>query len=150
MILFMGVRTTSPVMVAYKPIGQEEEETSAIADLLGKLISESGFHYGKYDHSMVVHYDPPGKSNDRREVLIAVDHGVEGVETRIFPSVRAAFIVFKDTDTTIERYYEQLLDYMEQVGLKASREIYSIEIMYVPEDLDEQDYLLEIMIPLAD
>jgi hypothetical protein len=30
-----------------------------------------------------------------------------------------------------------------------SREIYGVEIMYFPESVDEQDYTMEIMIPLA-
>lgn len=149
MILHMGVRTTDPVRVACRPLAPEEDEASAITELLSTLSSQSGFRYRMYDHSIVVHYDPLGKSNGRRELLMPVAHDVGGVETKVFPSVTVAFLVFKGTDTSPEEYYEQLRAFMEQEGLEAAEDIYSIEIMYVPEDIDEQDYTLEIMIPLA-
>jgi effector-binding domain-containing protein len=148
MILHMGVRTTDPVKVAYKPLEPDEDETSAIAELLGKLTVYQFFDPRIYDHSMVVYYDPPGSPGPRRELLIPVPGDVEGVETRIFPSMRSAFIVFKGTETTIEEYYELLQASIEEAGLVPRDDIYSIEIMYVPDDLDNADYTLEIMIPL--
>jgi effector-binding domain-containing protein len=149
MILHMGVRTTDATRVACRPLAPGEDEASAIIELLGTLSRRGGFHHRMYDHSIIVYYDPPGKSNIRRELLIPVSHEVGGVETKVFPSVRVAFLVFKHTDNSLEGYYDQLRSYMEQSGLEASGDIYSIEIMYIPEDLDMQDYTMEIMIPLA-
>lgn len=148
MILHIGVRTTDPVKVAYKPLESDEDETSAIADLLGKLTVYQSFDPRIYDHSMVVYYDPPGIPSPRRELLIPVPGDVQGVETRIFPSMRSAFIVFKGTEKTIEEYYELLQANIKEAGLVPRNDIHSIEIMYVPDDLDNADYTLEIMIPL--
>jgi len=135
MILNMEVRTTQQVRVAYKSLSPDEEEAPAITELLGTLIKQNPYQFDIFDHSMVIHYDPPGTQNRSRELLIPVYRPVAGVE--------------KGTDTTMEEYYEHLRDYMEQSGLEASREIYSVEIMSVPESVDEQDYTMEIMIPLA-
>ena len=149
MILHMGVRTTQPVQVAFKRLLPDEDEAPAVAELLGTLIRQNLYRYDVYDHSMVVHYDPPENSNRRRELLIPVDRSMAGVETRELPSMRVVFLVFKGTDKTMEEYYDYLRDYMEKSGLEASEEIHSVEIMYVPESVDEQDYTMEIMIPLA-
>ena len=149
MILHMGARTTEAIKVAWRPLSTEEDEASAIIEFLGTLSRRGSLNYRMYDHSIIVYYDPPEKSNSRREILIPLSHEVGGVETKIFPSVRAAFLVFKHTDTSLEGYYEQLRSYMEQSSLEAAEDIYSIEIMYVPEDVDMLDYTMEIMIPLA-
>ena len=116
---------------------------------LGTLTRQNPYRYDVYDHSMVVHYDPPWRPNRRRELLIPVDMPMEGVETRKLLSMRVVFLVFKGTDKTMEEYYDYMRGYMAQSGLEASEEIYSVEIMYVPESVDEQDYTMEIMIPLA-
>ena len=149
MILNMGVRTTQQVRVACKSLSPDEEEAPAITELLGTLIKQNPYQFDIFDHSMVIHYDPPRTQNRRRELLKPVSRPVVGVETKELPSIRVVFLVFKGTDTTMEEYYEYLRDYMEQSDLEASREIYSVEIMYVPESVDEQDYTMEIMIPLA-
>jgi len=98
---------------------------------------------------MVVHYDPPDTKNARRELMIPINGPVVGLETKTFPSVRGAFLVYKGTDTSQEEYYAVLRKYIDEGDLKASDEIHNIEIMYVPEDLDAQDFTIELMIPLA-
>jgi effector-binding domain-containing protein len=60
-----------------------------------------------------------------------------------------AFLVFKGTDATVEERYEQLQDYIKAAGLEPEGDIRSIEVMYVPESVDEQDYTMEIMVPVA-
>ena len=149
MILHMGIRTTDPIEVAYRELEPGETEASAISQLLGILIGQNPFDVDKYDHSMVVHYDPPDATDARRELMIPIYGPVTGLETKTFPSVRGAFLVYKDTDTSQEEYYEILRNHIEEENLKSSNEIHSIEIMYVPEDLDSQDFTIEIMIPLA-
>ena len=149
MILHMGVRTTQPALVAFRTLLSDEEEASAVAELLSVLTRQNPYQYDMFDHSIIVHYDPPSAPNRHRELLIAVGRPVAGAETRQLPSMRGAFLVFKGTDRTMEEYYEHLREYMRQSGLVASDEIYSIEIMYLPESVDEQDYTMEIMIPLA-
>jgi hypothetical protein len=145
----MGIRTTDVVEVAYRELEPGEAEAPAISQLLGILIGQNTYDVDKYDHSMVVHYDPQDVTNARRELMIPIYGPVTGLETKTFPSVRGAFLVFKDTDTSQEEYYEILRKYIEESGLKSSLEIHSIEIMYVPEDLDAQHFTIELMIPLA-
>ncbi len=149
MILHMGIRTTDPIEVAYRELEPREAEASAISQLLGVLIGQNPYDVDKYDHSMVVHFDPPDATDARRELMIPIYSPVVGLGTKTFPSVRGAFLVYKDTDTSQEEYYEVLRKYIEEGGLEASDEIHSIEIMYVPEDLDSQDFTIELMIPLA-
>jgi hypothetical protein len=145
----MGIRTTDPVDVAYRKLEPGEEEATAVSQLLGVLLGQYPYDVDKYDHSMVVHYDPPGATNARRELLIPIYGPVVGVKTKTFPSVKGAFLVYKDTDTSQEEYYKLLRKQIEEGSLEASEEIHSIEIMYVPEDLDAQDFTIELMIPLA-
>lgn len=149
MIIHMGVRTTESVRVAYRALSLDEAEAPAIAELMGCLTRQNPHRYDAFDHSMVIYHDPPGTPDRRREILIPVDGPVSDVETRVLPSMRVAFVVFKGTDWPIERYYEFLQGAMERGGNLASDEFYSMEIMYVPESVDEQDYTMEIMIPLA-
>jgi hypothetical protein len=145
----MGIRTTESIEVAYRELESGEEEASAISQLLGVLIGQNPYDVDKYDHSMVVHYDSPDAKDARRELMIPIYGPVEGVTTKTFPSVRGAFLVYKGTDTTQEEYYAVLRKYIEEGDLTASDEIHSIEIMYVPEDLDAQDFTIELMIPLT-
>ncbi len=149
MILHMGIRTTDPIEVAYRELKPGEPEAPAISQLLGVLIGQNPFDVDKYDHSIVVHYDPPDTKDARRVLMIPIYGPVAGLETKTFPSVRGAFLVYKDTDTSQEEYYDILRNHIEEGSLKASEEIHSIEIMYVPEDLDFQDFTIEIMIPLV-
>ena len=149
MILHMGIRTTDPIEVAYRELEPGEAEAPAISQLLSVLIGQNPYDVDKYDHSMVVHYDPQDATNARRELMIPIYGPVAGLETKTFPSVRGAFLVYKDTDKSPEEYYEVLWKHIEEGGLEASDEIHSIEIMYVPEDLDSQDFTIEIMIPLV-
>ncbi len=149
MILHMGIRTTDPIEVAYRELEPGEAEASAISQLLGVLIGQNPYDVDKYDHSMVVHYDPPDATDARRVLMIPIYGPVVGLETKTFPSVRGAFLVYKGTDTSQEEYFEVLRKYIEEGGLEASDENHSIEIMYVPEDLDSQDFTIELMIPLA-
>jgi len=148
-ILHMGIRTTDAIDVAYRMLEPGEAEAPAISQLLGILIGQNPYDVDKYDHSMVVHYDPPDTKNARRELMIPINGPVVGLETKTFPSVRGAFLVYKGTDTSQEEYYAVLRKYIDEGDLKASDEIHNIEIMYVPEDLDAQDFTIELMIPLA-
>ncbi len=145
----MGIRTTDPIEVAYRVLGPGEAEAPAISQLLGVLSGQNPIEVDKYDHSMVVHYDPPDGTDARRELMIPIYGPVVGLETKTFPSVRGAFLVYKETDTSQEEYYEVLRKYVEDGGHKTSNEIHRIETMYVPEDLDAQDFTIEIMLPLA-
>ena len=149
MILHMGVRTTSPIRVAHRSLRPGEEEAAAIYDLLCAVNRECEFGGEVLDHSMVVRYFDQEESTGRREVLVPIRGEVDGVETRTLPSMRVAFLVFKGTDATVEERHEQLRGYIKAAGLEAEGEIRSIEVMYVPESVDEQDYTMEIMVPLA-
>jgi hypothetical protein len=145
----MGIRTTDPIEVVYRELEPGEPEAPAISQLLGVLIGQNPYDVDKYDHSMVVQYYSPDAADSRRELMIPIYGPVVGLETKTFPSVRGAFLVYKDTDKSQEEYYEVLRKYIEEEDHKASDEIHNIEIMYVPEDLDSQDFTIELMIPLA-
>ena len=145
----MGIRTTDPIEVAYRELEPGEAEAPAISQLLGVLNGQNPYDADKYDHSMVVQYDPPDTIDSRRELMIPIYGPVVGIKIKIFPSVRGAFLVYKGTDTSQEEYYEVLRKYIEEGGHKASENVHNIEIMYVPEDLDSQDFTMELMIPLA-
>jgi effector-binding domain-containing protein len=149
MILHMGVRTTSPIRVAHRDLRSGESESAAIHDLLCAINREYELDGETYDHSMVVHYDDHRGASERREVVIPVRTEVDGVDTRTFPSMRVAFLVFKGTDATVEERYMQLMNYIKRSGLEPEGSIRSIEVMYVPESVDEQDYTMEIMVPLV-
>lgn len=148
MILHFGVRTTEPDLVAYRSLAPGENEGKAITEMLRALSVHEDYLNPRYDHSIVVYYDPPGAENRRREVLIPVPEGVEDVETKVLPSMRAVFLVFCGAESPMEVYYQRLQEYIDGEGLEASDEIYSIEIMYVPEDVDNVDYTIEVMRPL--
>jgi len=148
MILHMGVRTTDPVKVAYRPLAPDEDEAKAIAEMLGEIASFDYYSTQMSDHSIIFNFDEPGDVNRRRELMIPVSEEFEGIKTKVLPSIRGAFIVFRGTDTTIEEYYEMLKKYIRQLGLEPVEGVHDIEIMYVPEDLDNADYSIEIMIPL--
>lgn len=148
MILNGGVRTTEAVRVTYRQLSPDEDEAKAITELLSRLTSLYSSYTMIYDHSIVINYDSPEVPKRRREIMIPIPHDIEGIETKIFPSLRAAFLVFAGAGTSFEMYYKDLRDYIEETGLEPSDEIYSIEIMYVPEDVDNVDYTMEIMIPL--
>jgi effector-binding domain-containing protein len=145
----MGVRTTNPVKGAYRKLEPDDEEASAIYELLCKINDEYEFGEDVYYHSMVLHYDSPRMSNSKREIFIPVRANLKGVKTKTLPSMRVAFLVFKGTDASVQERYKQLRDYMKQTGLTPKGDIHSIEVMYVPESVDEQDYSIEIMIPIT-
>jgi len=145
----MGIRTTDPIDVVYRELEPGEAEALAISQLLGVLIGQNPYDVDKYDHSIVVHYDPPETKDARRELMIPIYGPVVGLKTKKFPQLRSAFLVYKGTDTSQEEYYEHLRKFIKEGGYEASEEIHSIEIMYVPEDLDAQDFTIELMIPLA-
>lgn len=136
MILHMGTRTTEPVKVYYKTLEPEESEASAVTELLAEIQSRQGYQNLRYDHSMLVYYDPPVTPNRRRELLIPLSGDVQEVKTKVFPAMRMAFLVFDGAETSVDIYYQRLKDYMEQAELEPTGDIYSIEIMYIPEDLD--------------
>ena len=148
MILHMGTRTTEPVRVSYKTLEPDESEASAVSELLAEIQSQLGYQTLRYDHSMLVYYDPPETPNRRRELLIPLSGDVEGIDTKVFPGIRTAFLVFDGAEISVDVYYQRLMDYMEQAKLEPTGDIYSIEIMYVPEDLDYADYTMEIMVPV--
>jgi len=78
MILHMGVRTTDPVKVAYKPLEPDEDETSAIAELLGKLTVYHFFDPSVYDHFHGRLLRSPGSTSPRRELLVPVPGDIRG------------------------------------------------------------------------
>ena len=145
----MGIRTTDAIEVAYRGLEPGEAEAPAISQLLGVLIGQNPYDVDKYDHSMVVHYDPLEAKHPRRELMIPINGPVVGVKTKTFPSTRGAFLVYKGIDTSQEEYYAVLRKYIDEGDLMTSDDIHTIEIMYVPEDLDAQDFTIELMIPLV-
>jgi len=148
MIIHSGVRTTEPIEVIYKKLQPDEDENQTIQELLSKISEDTEYTLPRYDHSTLVYYDPPTDPNARRELIIPIYKKYKKIETKIFPSIRGAFVVYRGTDSPHEKYYKLLEDYIEQQKLARNNEIYSLETIYVPEDLDFVDYTIEIMLPL--
>lgn len=149
MILHYGVRTTEPDLMVYKPLEPDENEATVIAGLLREIRAPRDVRNPRFDHSIVTYYDPPDVEDRRREVLIPVAREVEGLLTRTLPSMKVAFLVFKGAEYPVELYYQRLQEYIDAENLHVSDDVYSYEVMYVPDDADHVDYTLELMRPLV-
>ena len=149
MILNYGVRTTKPDLMVYRPLDPDENEATVIAGLLGEIRAPRDVRNPRFDHSVVAYYDPPDVEGRRREVLIPVAGEVEELPTRTLPSMKVAFLVFKGAEYAVELYYQRLQEYIDAENLQVSADVYSYEVMYVPDDADHIDYTLEIMRPLV-
>ena len=148
MIVHSGIRTTEPIDVLYKVLKPGEDENQAIQELLSQISDDPEYSLPRYDHSILIYYDPPTDPNARRELRIPIYKKYPSVTTKKHPSIKSAFVVYRGTDSPHEKYYELLNDFIKKQNLERHEEIYSIEIIYVPEDLDFVDYTIEIMLPL--
>jgi effector-binding domain-containing protein len=94
-------------------------------------------------------------------VLIPVDGEVEGVDTKMMPEIKVAFLVFIGTANPVEYYYERLYEYIGEQGLNPGTEMCSIEAVYQPDEyglsygslIDEdtpEHWRTEIMIPVEE
>jgi len=156
MIDKMGVKTTIRELVAYRELKPGENEVTECA-MLNAVLYKKGAK--PKDPAMVLYYDPKGEAGCRREVLIPVDREVEGVDTKMMPEIKVAFLVFIGTANPVEHYYGRLHEYIEAQGLKPSSEMCSIEAVYQPAEyglsygsfIDEdtsEHWRTEIMIPV--
>ncbi len=156
MIDKMGVKTTIRELVAYRELKPGENDVTESA-MLNSVLYKKGVR--PKDPSMVIFYDPKDEPGCRREVLIPVDREVEGVDTKMMPEIKVAFLVFMGTDNPVAYYYEKLYEYIEEQGLKTSSEVCSIEAVYQPKEyglsygslIDEdtpEHWRSEIMIPV--
>jgi len=156
MIEKMGVKTNIRELVAYRELKPGENEVTECAKLNGTLY-QKGAH--PRDPSMVLYYDPKGEPGCRREVLIPVEREVEGVDTKMMPEIKVAFLVFIGTDNPVSYYYERLYEHIEEQGLKPGSGVCSIEAVYQPQEyglsygsfIDEdtpEHWRTEIMIPV--
>ncbi|MGD2201033.1 MAG: hypothetical protein PVJ38_05325, partial [Candidatus Bathyarchaeota archaeon] len=82
MILHMGTRTTEPLEVAFRTLDPGEEEATAIHSLLPTLTADNPYEYNRFNHSMVVFYDPPGTPDRHRELMIPVQRPIDGVKIK--------------------------------------------------------------------
>jgi effector-binding domain-containing protein len=149
MILHYGIRTTEPDLVVFRLLKPDENEAMVITKLLREIRAPRDNLNPRFDHSIVVYYDPPDAEYRRREVLIPVSDEVEGFPTRTLPSMKVAFLVFKGAEYPVELYYQRLQEYIDAENLHVSDKVYSYDVMYVPDDADNVDYTLEIMRPLV-
>ncbi len=156
MIDKMGVKTTVRELVAYRELKPGENEVAECARLNGILYRKDA---RPRDPSMVLFYDPKDEPGCRREVLIPVEREAEGVDTKMMPEIKVAFLVFVGTDNPVSYYYEKLYEYIEERGLKPGSEMCSIEAVYQPKEyglsygsfIDEdtsEHWRTEIMIPV--
>jgi len=158
MIDKIGLKTTIKELVAYKTLKPGENEIVECAKLSGALHKLDA---KPSDPNMVLFYDPKDDPGCRREVIIPIEKEVEGIETKMMPEIKVAFLVFVGTDQPIEYYYEQLYKYIEDQGLKPASSMCSIEAVYQPHDfnlsygsfIDEDSaeaWHTEIMIPVEE
>jgi len=160
MIIKIGVKTTEPELVAYLEVNPEESETMALAKL-NSLISSKGVK--PRDPSMIVYIDEKENPGCRKEVMIPLNKEVKGIPSKVFPQLRAGFLVFADVERPITYYYDLLLKHLEERELKPKHYgiCTSIEAIYEPEqfgygnmslvDEDKPEvYETEIIIPIED
>ena len=147
MILNMGVRTTEPMLVAYRPLKEGEDETSANARMLIHL-NQKGAKLA--DMTMIVTHRTSSSVGQHQELMVPLSRTVDGVDTRVLPSMRMAFLLFSGKGSQSGSYLGQLQRYIQQASLQPSKEILSIEAYYMPEDLDARDWQIEVMIPIED
>jgi len=158
MIDKMGVKTTIRELVAYRVLKSGENEVAECAKLNSELYTKGA---RPKDPTMVLFYDPKGEPGCRREVLIPVDREVEGVDTKMMPEIKVAFLVFIGTANPVEYYYKKLYEYIKKQGLKQGSEMCSIEAVYQPDEyglsygsfIDEdtpEHWRTEIMIPVEE
>jgi len=147
MILNMGVRTTDPVLVAYRALGEGEDETSENARMLIHL-NQKGANLT--DMTMIVTHESTVTDKPQQELMVPLSHDVDGVDTKILPAMRIAFLLYSGKGSQTGSYMRQLQKYIQQVGLRPSKEILGIEAYYLPEDLDARDWQIEVMVPLED
>jgi len=156
MILHIGVKDLDSQLVAYKILKPGESETLGIVELNSQL-RKMGIKVR--EPTMIIYYDPKEDPNCRREVVIGIDREVEGVNTKRLPEIKAAFIVFAGGDRSSDYFYNELVKYVESIGLKTSNSFYGIEAIWPPEqyelsngsfiDEDSQEiWKTEILIPL--
>jgi len=158
MIDKIGVKTTIRELVAYKTLKSGESEIVEVAKLNRELYEKGA---RPKDPTMVMFYDPKDEPGCRREVIIPIDRKVEGVDTKMMPEIKVAFLVFIGTSRPVESYYEELYRYIEERGLKPASDMCSVEAVYQPAEyglsygsfIDEdtpEHWLTEIMIPVAE
>ena len=110
---------------------------------------------------MVLYYDDKDAPQCRREVLIPIKRKVEGVETKMMPEMKVAFLVFIGTDKPVEYYYQEIYNYIASMGLKPANTLCSLEAVYQPDEfnlsygsfIDEDNpehWRTEIMIPVVE
>ncbi len=158
MIDKIGVKTTIRELVAYRMLKPWEDEVVECAKLNSELYMKGA---RPKDPTMVLFYDTKGEPECRREVMIPVDRDVEGVDTKMMPEIKMAFLVFIGTMNPVEHYYEKLYEYIEEQGLKPGSEMCSVEAVYQPDEyglsygsfIDEdtpEHWRTEIMIPVEE
>ena len=158
MIDKIGLKTTIKELVAYRKIEPGKNEVVESAKLSGEL-HKLGARPG--DPNMVLYYDPKDDPGCRREVLIPINKEVEGVDTKMMPVMKVAFLVFIGTDQPVEYYYEALYKYIDAEGLKPASAMCSVEAVFQPDEfnlsygsfIDEDNaehWRTEIMIPVEE
>jgi effector-binding domain-containing protein len=158
MIDKIGLKTTLKELVAYKTLKPGENEGVECAKFSGEL---HRLGVRPRDPNMVLFYDPKDESECRREVIIPIDSEVDGVETKMMPEIKVAFLVFTGTDKPMEYYYDELYKFIEARGLQLASEMCSLEAVYQPDefnlnygsfiDEDSPEYWrTEIMIPVEE
>jgi effector-binding domain-containing protein len=158
MIDKIGIKTTIKELVAYKVLKPGENEVIECAKLSGELYKKDA---NTHDPNMVLYYDSKDTPGCRREVLIPIENEVKGIETKMMPEIKVAFLVFIGTDQPVSYYYEELYNYIEEQGLKPSNSVCSLEAVYQPHEfnlsygslIDEDNsehWRTEIMIPVEE
>jgi effector-binding domain-containing protein len=158
MIDKIGLKTTLQELVAYKTLKPGENEVVESAKFSGEL-HRLGARVR--DPNMVLYYDPKDSPECRREVLIPIEGEIEGVQSKLMPEMRVAFIVFIGTDKPVGFYYEELYKYIGNIGLKPASSMCSLEAVFQPDEfnlsygsfIDEDNpeyWRTEIMIPVEE
>ena len=158
MINKIGLKTTIKELVAYKILKPRESEIVESAKFSGELHRLGA---QPRDPNIVLYYDPKDVPECRREILIPIERIVDGVNVKMMPEMKVAFLVFIGTDKPVSYYYEELYKYIESQELEPATGICSFEAIFQPDEfnlsygslIDEDNpeyWFTEIMIPVKE
>lgn len=156
MINKIGIKTTTPELVAYKVLKPEENEIVESARL-SRLLHKKDARPS--EPHMIIYYDPKDSEGCRREVRIPIQREIPEIDFKITESTKVAFLLFVGTDKPVEYYYDELNKYIKINRMKPSTQFCSIEALFQPEEyglsygdfIDEdaaENWMTEIMIPV--
>ena len=132
MIDKIGIKTTIPELVAYKELPVGADDVIESAKFSGEL-HKAGAR--PHDPTMVFYYGSKDDPGCKKEVMIPIAVAAEGLNTKMLPEIKVAFIVYSGTYNPEEHYIEKLMEFIEAEGYKPL-ETCTIEANFQPDEFN--------------